>query len=129
MAKTLISSGAIWEDKIGYSRAVKVGNIIEVSGTTSMKDGSPYAIGDYYGQTKRIYEIINEALGKAGSSLEDIVRVRVFVLDITKWEEVGKVHAELFSTIKPAMSMIGIAAFIDPALLVEIEVTAIINEK
>jgi enamine deaminase RidA (YjgF/YER057c/UK114 family) len=127
MARTLISSGAIWESTIGYSRAVKVGNTIEISGTTSIKDGKVFMVGDYYGQTKRIYEIINETLSKTGSCFEDVTRVRVFVLDISKWEEVGKAHAEIFSNIKPAMSMIGVSSFIDPDLLVEIEVTAIIN--
>jgi enamine deaminase RidA (YjgF/YER057c/UK114 family) len=127
MTKQLISSGAVWESKIGYSRAVKVGNIIEVSGTTSVKDGHPYLPNDYYGQTKRIYEIIADALAQGQASLADIIRVRVFVTDINHWEEVARAHAELFTDIRPAMSMIGIAGLIDPALVVEIEVTAIVN--
>ncbi len=127
MTKKLISSGAVWEHTIGYSRAVKMGNVIEVSGTTSVKDGKPHLPNDYYGQTKRIYEIIKDALREADATLQDVVRVRVYVVDINQWEAVAKAHAELFSEIRPAMSMIGIAGLIDPSLVVEIEITAIIN--
>jgi enamine deaminase RidA (YjgF/YER057c/UK114 family) len=127
MQKQLISSGAIWEKKVGYSRAVKVGNVIEVSGTTSVKDGEPYLPHDYYGQTLRIYEIINDALAQAGSSLDDIVRIRVYVEDITQWEFVAQAHASLFADIRPAMTMVGVAGLIDPRLVVEIEATAIIQ--
>lgn len=127
MQKQLISSGAIWEKKIGYSRAVKIGDVIEVSGTTSVKDGEPYLPHDYFGQTLRIYEIINDALHQVGSSLNDIVRIRVFVVDITQWELVARAHATLFAEIRPAMTMVGAAGLIDPRLVVEIEATAIIQ--
>jgi enamine deaminase RidA (YjgF/YER057c/UK114 family) len=127
MKKQLISSGAIWEKKVGYSRAVKYGNVIEVSGTTSVNDGQPFLPYDYYGQTLRIYEIISQALQQGGASLDDIVRIRVFVVDITQWESVAKAHATLFSEIRPAMTMVGVQGLIDPRLVVEIEATAIIQ--
>lgn len=127
MKKQLISSGAIWENKVGYSRAVKYGNVIEVSGTTSVNDGQPFLPYDYYGQTLRIYEIISQALQQGDASLDDIVRIRVFVVDITQWEHVAKAHATLFSEIRPAMTMVGVSGLIDPRLVVEIEATAIIQ--
>jgi enamine deaminase RidA (YjgF/YER057c/UK114 family) len=122
-----ISSGAKWEDIVGYSRAVQIGNIIEVSGTTAMREGSLVGKGDLYTQTKVCLEIISESLAKAGASMEDVCRTRIYLTDITQWEKAGKAHGEFFSAIKPATSMIQVAALIDPDILVEIEATAIIS--
>ena len=120
-------SGSKWEDIVGYSRVVKVGNIIEVSGTTaSDAQGKVQGIKDPYLQTKYIIQKIDSYLQKAGATLEDVVRTRMFVTDISQWKEIGKAHAEFFKSIKPASSMLEVKSLIDPNLLVEIEVTAII---
>lgn len=123
-----ISSGAKWEDIVGYSRAVKVGNVIEVAGTTAV-DQAGHAIGqnDPYEQAKYIFKKIEKALVIAGASMRDVVRTRMFVTDISKWEEIGRAHGEFFREIKPAASMIEVKGLISPDLLVEIEVTAIIS--
>jgi len=120
-----ISSGAVWEDKVGYSRAVRVGNIIEVSGTTAIEGEKVIGKHEPYLQTKTIIEKIKTALLKTGSSLEDIVRVRIYVTDISNWEEVGKAFSEYFQKIKPAATLVQVSALINPDLLVEIEATAI----
>lgn len=123
-----ISSGAKWEDIIGYSRAVKVGNVIEVAGTTAVdEEGKTIGVNDPYEQTKFIFLKIEKALTSAGASLKDVVRTRMFVTDISKWEEIGRAHGEFFREIKPAASMIEVKGLISPDLLVEIEVTAIIS--
>lgn len=123
-----ISSGVKWEDIIGYSRAVKIGNIIEVSGTTALDENSEVVgPGSPYEQTKYIFSKIEKALAKAGASLKDVVRTRMFITDISKWEEVGRAHGEYFREIKPAATMLEIKALIAPELLVEIEVTAVIS--
>lgn len=122
-----ISSGAPWEDKVGYSRAVRIGNIIEVTGTVSIKNGQPFAIGDPYEQTKRSLEIIESALTKANASIKDVVRTRIFVTDISQWEEIGRAHSEVFNTIKPATTMVEVSKLMDPEYLVEIEATAILE--
>jgi enamine deaminase RidA (YjgF/YER057c/UK114 family) len=123
-----ISSGAIWEDKVGYSRAVRIGNIIEVSGTTSVEGDTLVGKGDLYLQTKSILQKIEKALQEAGSAMTDVVRTRMYVRDISQWEEAGKAHAEFFSTIKPATSMIEVSSLIHPDLLIEIEVSAVVQE-
>lgn len=124
-----ISSGAKWEDIVGYSRAVRVGNIVEVAGTTAVDEqGNVVGLNDAYEQTRFIFAKIEKALITAGASLKDIVRTRMFVTDISKWEEIGKAHGEVFRTIKPAASMIEVKGLISPELLVEIEVTAIVSE-
>lgn len=124
-----ISSGAKWEDIVGYSRAVRVGNIVEVAGTTAVDEqGNVVGLNDAYEQTRFIFAKIEKALTTAGASLKDIVRTRMFVTDISKWEEIGKAHGEVFRTIKPAASMIEVKGLISPELLVEIEVTAIMSE-
>ncbi|MEP7146573.1 MAG: RidA family protein [bacterium] len=125
--KIKFSSGAKWEDIVGYSRAIKIGNRILVSGTTSVEDGKIIGEGDFYIQTKTILQKIVNILAETGARSEDIVRTRMFVTDITKWEEVGKAHGEFFREIKPVTSMIEIKALIDPAMLVEIEAEAIIG--
>ena len=121
-----ISSGAEWEDKVGYSRAVKVGNKIFVSGTTGI-DESGEVVGkdDIYLQTKQCILNIEKALKKAGASLENVVRTRAFVTDIDRWEEFGKAHQEFFGKIKPAATLVEISKLIHPDLLVEIEVDAV----
>ena len=124
-----ISSGSKWEDSVGYSRVVKSGNIIEVAGTTATdEDGNVVGRDDPYHQTKFILQKIEKYLIKAGASLEDVVRTRMFVTDIRKWEEIGRAHGEFFHTIKPAASMLEVNKLIDPELVVEIEVTAMIND-
>lgn len=124
--RQLISSGAPWESIVGYSRAVRVGNVVEVAGTTA-QDGDAVTGADAYTQTKRALEKIGEALAEAGASFADVVRTRMFVTDISQWEAVGRAHGEVFSEIRPAASMLEVKALIDPRLLVEIEATAIIS--
>ena len=130
MAKRLnIASKAVWEEEVGYSRAVKVGNHIEISGTVSVKKGKIYAPKDPYGQTKRILRIIKKTLSKAGATLQDVVRTRMYVTDITKWQEVGRAHREVFKDIRPVTTMVEVKALIDQEFMVEIEATAVISEK
>ena len=117
-----VSTGSPWEDKVGYSRAVKIGNVIEVSGTTATGEG----LTDEYSQTKAIIESVAKVLEGLDASLNDVVRTRVYVTDISKWEAVGKAHGEFFGKIKPAMAMVEVSKLINPEILVEIEFTAIV---
>ena len=127
MQRINYSSGSKWEDIVGYSRAVKVGNTIEVSGTVaSGPDGEAIGINDAYEQTRYIYTKIEKVLQNAGSSMNDVVRVRMFVTDISRWQEYAKAHSEFFINIKPCNSMIEVKGLIEREYLVEIEVTAII---
>ncbi len=129
MERTNYSSGAKWEDIVGYSRAVKVGNIVEVTGTVAVDENSLLVGKDNaYTQTKFIIEKIEKVLIRAGSSLKDVVRTRMFVTDISRWEEYGKAHGEFFKDIKPCTSMIEVKGLIAPEYLIEIEATAIITE-
>ena len=121
------SSGAKWEDIVGYCRAIKLGDRILVSGTTAVVDGEIIGEGDPYLQTKTIIDNIEKALIKAGSRLEDVVRLRTFVTDISKWEEVGRALGESFKEIKPVQTMVEINALVDPKMMVEIEAEAVIN--
>jgi enamine deaminase RidA (YjgF/YER057c/UK114 family) len=123
-----ISSGAKWEDIVGYSRAVRIGNIIEVAGTTAVDDrGEVVGANNSYEQTKYIFLKIEKALKETGASMKDVVRTRMFVTDISKWEDIGRAHGEYFKDIKPVASMIEVKGLITPGLLVEIEVTAIVS--
>ena len=122
-----ISSGSKWEDIVGYSRAVKVGNIIEVAGTTAIDGDTVVGKNDVYTQTVFILQKIELALIQLGSSLNDVVRTRMFVTNIANWQLVGNAHGEFFKTIKPVSSMIEVSSLINDDLLIEIEATAIIE--
>ncbi len=124
--KQLISSGSPWEDVVGYSRAVRVGNIVEVAGTTAVDGDALVGEGDVYKQTQFILRKIGKALEQAGSSLEHVVRTRMYITDISLWQEAGKAHGEVFGNIKPASAMVEVSALIDQRLLIEIEATAIV---
>jgi enamine deaminase RidA (YjgF/YER057c/UK114 family) len=129
MERTNYLSGSKWEDIVGYSRAVKVGDVVEVSGTVaSDAEGKVVGSGDAYAQTKYIYEKIEEVLKRAGAEMKDVIRVRMFVTDISRWQEYGKAHSESFKKIKPCNTMVQVSSLIEPDYLVEIEVTAIISE-
>ena len=122
------SSGSKWEDIVGYSRAVKIGNHIEVTGTVaSDDDGKVVGAEDAYAQTKFIYQKIEAVLKKAGAAMKDVVRVRMFVTDISRWQEYGRAHSEFFKDIKPCNTMVEVSALIEPGYLIEIEATAIIG--
>jgi enamine deaminase RidA (YjgF/YER057c/UK114 family) len=122
-----ISSGAAWEAIIGYSRAVRVGNIIEVAGTTAVDGNTLIGKGDVYAQTVFIFKKIENALLQAGSSLNDVVRTRMYITNIDTWELAGKAHSEFFKNIKPVATIVEVTRLIHEDLLIEIEVTAVIN--
>ena len=128
MARTNFSSGAKWEDIVGYSRAVKVGNVIEVTGTVAVDENNNLVGGlSAYDQTRFIIQKIEGVLIKAGASLKDVVRTRMFVTDISRWEEYGRAHGEFFKDIKPCTSMIEVKGLISDEYLIEIEATAIVE--
>ena len=123
------STGAKWEPIVGYSRAVRIGNVIEVSGTCAVdENGSPFAPEDAYKQTQRIFEIIGKALAELGGKVDDVVRTRMFVTNINDWAEIGKAHGEVFHTIRPVTTMVEVSKLISPEYVVEIEATAILQE-
>ena len=127
--RQLVSSGTIWEQKYGYSRAVRVGNVVAVAGTTAVDEtGAVIGAGSPAEQARFIYKKIDRALAQAGASLVDVVRVRTFITDISRWEEVARVQGEVFSEIRPAATLVEVSAFIAPELLVEIEVDAICED-
>lgn len=125
--RRLIGSGAPWEAQVGYSRAVRVGNVVQVAGTTATVNGAVVGVNDAYEQTRVALEIIRAALEDAGARLEDVVRTRMFVTDIARWQEVGRAHGEVFGDIRPAATMVQVAGLIDPAHLIEIEAEAIVS--
>ncbi|MFF2908356.1 RidA family protein [Paenibacillus sp. NPDC057934] len=129
MSRQQVFTGSPWEPIVGYCRAIRVGNRIEVAGTTAMQDGEVIGIGDPYAQTKFILETIEKALNDLGADLTHVVRTRMFVTDISRWEEIGKAHGEFFKDIQPVASMLEVKALIDPQLLVEIEAEAIIDTE
>jgi len=128
MPRTLIASDVPWEPLVGYSRAVRVGDVVEVTGTTDAgSDGTALHPGDPGAQAREILRRIAAVLQQAGSRIEDVVRTRMYVTDISRWEEVGRAHGEVFGAIRPATSMVEVSRLIEPSLLVEIEARAVVG--
>jgi enamine deaminase RidA (YjgF/YER057c/UK114 family) len=128
MERRTISSGTEWEPRVGYSRAVRVGERISVSGTTATDDaGGVVAVGDPYGQAKRAMENVVAAVEAAGGGVGDVVRTRLYVVDIDDWEAIGRAHADVFGDVRPATTMVEVSRLIEPELLVEVEAEAVVG--
>lgn len=128
MEKQSVTSGAPWESKVGYCRAVRKGPFVEVAGTTAIQNGELVGKGDAFLQTQIVIGIMKKAIEELGGKLEDVVRTRIFVTNIKDFEQVGKAHGQYFSDIKPACTLVEVSALVDPEMLVEMEMTAIISE-
>ncbi|MCS7173868.1 MAG: RidA family protein [Armatimonadetes bacterium] len=128
MARTRVPANRPWETVVGYSRAVRVGSLIEVSGTAPAGEHGHVLGGeDYYAQTKAALEVIGRALRELGASFEHVVRTRIYLRDPSRWEEAGRAHGEVFGHIRPASTIVGVSGFVDPRILVEVEVTAVVE--
>jgi len=127
MKRKHVSSGTQWENFVGYSRALKVGNIIEVAGTTAVDGNEIVGVNDAYAQTVFIIKKMQKALQELDADLKDVIRTRIYVTDISGWEEIGRAHGAFFGAIKPASTMIEVSALVSPEMLVEIEMTAVVE--
>jgi enamine deaminase RidA (YjgF/YER057c/UK114 family) len=129
MNRTRVFTGSPWEPVVGYCRAIRVGNRIEVAGTTAMRDGEVVGVGNPYEQARIVLQKIEQALQELGAQMSDVIRTRMFVTDISLWQEFGKAHGEFFRDVQPVATMVEVKALIDPLLFIEIEVEALLIEE
>ncbi|UKS30243.1 RidA family protein [Paenibacillus sp. HWE-109] len=126
MSRTRVFTGSPWEPLVGYCRAIRVGDRIEVAGTTAMQNGEVVGVGNAYEQARFVLATIEQALQELGASLSDVIRTRMYVTDISQWEAFGRAHGEFFGTVQPVATMVEVKALIDPLLMIEIEVEAVV---